>query len=130
MSDTEPTCGKGLAANAVLPSKLSELLEAQATVLDRHIRAIDQADPNATAEIEAYTRLAQAYHAVARDLGNLANEMASYAALPMPRHDPSVMMTPGGQMDAFRAFVALETELVSLLTEKVKAETALLNSVS
>ena len=39
-----PTCGEGLAANAVLPAKLAELMAAQAEVLKRHTRALDLTD--------------------------------------------------------------------------------------
>ncbi|MBV9543637.1 MAG: hypothetical protein JOY61_04605 [Chloroflexi bacterium] len=41
------TCGRGLAANAALPRLLSELMGAQADVLERHTRAIDTTDGNA-----------------------------------------------------------------------------------
>ena len=126
MTDTQTTCGKGLAANAVLPSKIAELLEAQATVLERHKQSIDQTDPNAAPELEAYTRLAANYYSAANQLADLATQMAAYRDLPMPRHDPSVMTAPGGQMDAFRAFMSVESELQALLEQKLKSEAAFL----
>src|SRR5437763_12151258 len=87
--DDQPTCGNGLAQNAVLPAKLAELLAAQAEVLERHMKALDGGDSNAQAEREAYTRLASAYTSTATELASLAEQMASYRDMPMPRHDPS-----------------------------------------
>ena len=123
MSDVEQmTCGKGLAANSALPAKLAELLGAQADVLERHMRAIDRADPNAAAEIEAYTQLASGYRSVSGELARLSQQMAGYRDLAMPRHDPSAFTVPGGQMEAFRRFVALEQELLSLLKQKLETD--------
>ena len=126
MTQTPQTCGKGLAANSGLPGKLSELLEAQANVLERHMQAIDTSDPNACADLDAYARLSRDYRAVASQLDALAKQMASYQELPMPQHDVSAMTAPGGQTDAFRGFVALERELVSLLEQKLEAEARML----
>jgi hypothetical protein len=123
MSETEQmTCGKGLAANAAFPAKLAEVLDAQADVLERHLRAIDRADSNAAAEVAAYTQLSQDYRAVASELARLAEQMASYRDLAMPKHDPAEFTGPDGQMEAFGRFVALEQELLLLLHKKLEAE--------
>lgn len=96
--DKRPTCGEGLAANAVLPAKLSELMAAQAEVLERHTRALDPTDAAAQKELDAYTKL---------ELADLAEEMASYRGLPMGRHNVRILSDPKGQMEAFRRFVAV-----------------------
>jgi hypothetical protein len=121
----QPTCGQGLAANAVLPAKLAELLAARAEVLERHAKALDRTDPNAQPELEAYANLARAHRSVASELTSLANEMAGCRDLPMARHDLAVMASPEGQMEAFRRFVAIERELLALLQTKLEEEEAL-----
>jgi hypothetical protein len=121
-----PTCGEGLAANAVLPAKLAELMAAQAEVLERHTRALDPTDAAARKEFDAYTKLERAHRDVASELANLAEEMASYRELPMGRHDMRVMSDPKGQVEAFRHFVAVERELLALLQTKLEAEGGLL----
>ena len=117
-----PTCGEGLAANAILPTKLAELIAAQAEVLKRHTRALDPTDTTAQRELDAYTRLERAHRDVASELAELGEEMAGYRNLPMARHDMTVMADPEGQIEAFRRFVAVERELLMLLQTKLEAE--------
>jgi hypothetical protein len=118
----QTTCGEGLAANAVLPAKLAELVAAQAEVLERHTRALDPTDAAAQKELDAYTKLERAHRDVAGELAGLAEEMASYRELPMGRHDMTVMSDPKGQMEAFRRFIAVERELLALLQTKLEGE--------
>jgi ABC-type glycerol-3-phosphate transport system substrate-binding protein len=96
-----PTCGTGLAANAVLPAKLGDLLGATAEVLERHSAALDRTEPAGRAELEAYTALVRAHRAIARDLAGLAQQMAGYRDLPVARHDEAVLADPAGQAAAF-----------------------------
>ena len=117
-----PTCGEGLAANAVLPAKLAELMAAQAEVLERHTRALDLTDATSQNELDAYTKLERAHRDVAGELADLAEEMARYRDLPMGRHDMAVMTDPKGQMEAFRRFVAVERELLEQLQAKLEGE--------
>jgi hypothetical protein len=121
-----PTCGEGLAANAVLPAKLAELMAARAEVLKRHTRALDLTDVTTQKELDAYTSLERAHRDIASELADLAEEMASYRNLPMGRHDLTVMTDPKGQMEAFRRFVAEERELLALLQATLEAEEELL----
>ena len=99
--DDEPTCGKGLAANAVLPAKFAELIAATAEVLERHTAALDATDPHAAAEREAYTTLVDAHRAIAKSLSELAQSMTSYRDLPMARHDPAIMSHRTARMRHF-----------------------------
>jgi hypothetical protein len=130
MAQTEhgdrPTCGEGLAANAVLPAKLADLIAAQAEVLERHTRALDPTDAAARIELDAYKRLEHAHRGVASELAELAEDMAGYRDMPMGRHDMRVMSDPEGQMEAFRRFVDVERELLALLQSKLGAEDELL----
>ena len=124
--DDEPTCGKGLAANAVLPAKFAELIAATAEVLERHTAALDASDPHAAAEREAYTTLVDAHRAIAKSLSELAQSMTSYRDLPMARHDPAIMSRPDGQNAAFQQLVAIERELQDLLRTKLVQDEHLL----
>ena len=126
VGDDQPTCGKGLAANAVLPAKLGELMDAQAEVLERHMKALDRSDPNAQAELDTYAKLARAHRGIASELSNLAAQMAGSRDLPMARHDMAVMADPGGQMEAFGHFVALEKELQEVVQTKGEEDARLL----
>ena len=92
--DDRPTYGEGLAANAVLPAKLAELLAARAEVLKRHTRALELTNAAAQKELDAYTSLERAHRDVASELADLAEEMASYRNLPMGRHDMTEMTDP------------------------------------
>ena len=122
----QPTCGKGLAANAVLPAKLAELTAATAEVLERHTRALDLTDPAAREELDAYTALVRVHRTIAGQLASLAQQMAGYRDLPMGRHDETAMADPKGQAEAFQRFVAIERELLALLSAKVEEEDQLL----
>ena len=58
MSTSEqPSCGKGLADNSVLPAKLGNLIAAMAENLAVHMDALDLTDQNSQAEHDAYARL-------------------------------------------------------------------------
>src|SRR5688572_28024287 len=109
------TCGKGVAANAVLPAKLAELTGALAEVLERHTKALDITDPAAREELDAYVALVRAHRAIAGELSKLAQQMVSYRDLPMGRHDMAVMTDPAGQAEAFQRYVAVERELLELV---------------
>ena len=124
--DDRPTCGKGVAANAVVPAKLAELMAARAEVLERHTKALDPADPPAREELDAYTKLVQGHRRVGDELAALARQMASYHDLPMGRHDLAVMSDPSGQAAAFRSFVQIERELLVLLQSTLEEEDKLL----
>jgi hypothetical protein len=124
--DDQPTCGKGLAANAVLPTKLAELMAAQAEVLERHTRALDPVDAAAHEELDAYASLVRAHRAAAGELASLAEAMTRCRDLPMGQHDMAVMTDPEGQAQAFRRFVNLERELLALLQTKLKQEEEML----
>src|SRR5262245_54144012 len=117
--DDQPTCGKGLAANAALPAKLAEVLAALAEVLGRHTRALDRNDPDGLAELDAYTSLERTHRGVASELVRLSEAMAGYRDLPMAAHDMTVMADPKGQAEAFQRFVAVERELLELLRAKL-----------
>jgi hypothetical protein len=124
--EDQPTCGQGLAANAALPAKLAELTVARADVLERHMKALDPADPASRQELDAYAKLARTHRDVAGELDRLALLMAGCRDLPMGRHDMAVVADPNGQAAAFRRFVAVERELLELLKARLAEEEQLL----
>jgi len=131
MSAHKPTtCGQGVAANAVLPAKLAELIAVRAEVLERHMKALDLSDPRSQLESEAYAELVASHRSAAASLKNLSEQMASYRDLPMGRHDMAAMSDPKGQMEAFGRCVSLERELLELLRSKLEQEDAMLRSFS
>lgn len=117
--DDQPTCGMGLAANADLPTKLGEWAAARAVVLERHTQALDQTDPAGRAEFDAYAALVRMHRAISDNLAHLAQQMAGDRDLPMGRHDAGVMADPNGQTAAFRRLVAIERDLLAMLSAKV-----------
>jgi hypothetical protein len=120
MSETEEhTCGRGIAANAVLPEKLSVVLRGMADVQENHIRGLDPKEANGKTEIEAYQRLVSENRAVANRLDALASLMRGYRNLPMPSHNMDVLMDKRSS-DVFAAFVAGERELLDLMQGRVK----------
>lgn len=92
--DDQPTCGKGLSANASLPATVGELMAAMAGVLDVHQRALDLTDEHARPEHHAYVTLVLELRAIAAQLGATAERMTGYADLPMGRHDDAAMAGP------------------------------------
>jgi len=120
--DEQPTCGKGLVANAALPTKLAELMAAQAEVLERHTRALDPADAAGNEELDAYSSLVRAHRGVASELASLAEAMSRCRDLLMGRHDMTVMTDPRGQTEAFKHFVDVERELLAYLQARLEAE--------
>ena len=71
------TCGKGLAASAVLPERLGAVMSAMAEVLHVHMEALDPEDDASKREHEAYRRVSQQLGQVASQLDALAREMAA-----------------------------------------------------
>ena len=127
-SDRDQTCGKGLAAGAALPAKLGELVAARAEVLERHMKALNPAEPNGKRELDAYATLVRGHRDVAARLSALAHEMQSFRDLPMARHDMAVMNDPSWQMAAFRRFVEIERELVDYLTAGLNEQEEMLET--
>ena len=58
---------------------------------------------------------------------HLARRMAACRDLPMAQHDMRVMADPGGQVEAFRRFVAAERELLELLRTKLEQDQGMLS---
>jgi hypothetical protein len=125
MNSEQPTCGKGLAENAVLPARLGKLLAAMADNLAVHMKALDLTDPNSRKEYEAYEGLVKDIQQVAAQLEETAKRMAGYRDLPMGRHDEQVMTGPRVG-ETFERFVKQKQELLALLEQTAERDSTLL----
>jgi hypothetical protein len=123
--EEEPTCGKGLAAQSVLPAKMGELIASLAENLEVHMKALDLTDENAKKERAAYVSLAKKHRDIAAQLAAVANEMAGYRDLPMGKHDEQAMLEPK-VFEVFETFTKLEQELLALLQEHVEQNQTML----
>lgn len=121
----EPTCGKGLAANAALPAKVAELTAALAEVLERHMPALDLSDEHSRREHALYDRLAREHRDAAAALADTAERMAAARDLPMGAHDMAAMADPA-MGTAFERFVRLEEELLHLIQSRLDDDRAML----
>jgi hypothetical protein len=112
----QPTCGKGLAENSILPARLGTLIAAMAENLETHMKALDLTDQNSRQEYDAYEELVRELHQVASQLQTTANQMAGYRDLPMGRHDEKAMTDPRVR-ESFEKFVKRKREVFSLLEQ-------------
>lgn len=125
--DEQPTCGNGIAANAVLPRAMGRVAFALSGVLECHTKALDVKDPAGRMEYDAYRRLVDAFRALAPQLRTLGEQMAGYRDLPMARHDPSAMASPEA-VAALKEFVSVEQQLLDVLQEQVQEYRQILDS--
>ncbi len=122
------TCGKGLAASAVLPERLGAVVSAMAEVLHVHMEALDPEDDASRREHEAYGRVSRQLGQMASQLDALAREMAAYRDLPMGRHDMEAMNRPIVR-ESFAAFVERKQDLLSLLQETEASDQEMLEQM-
>jgi hypothetical protein len=124
----QPTCGKGLADNSVLPAKLGDLIAAMAENLAVHMDALDLTDQNSQAEHDVYERLVKELQQTAAQLQATANQMAGYRDLPMGRHDQKAMTRPRVR-ETFEKFVEQKQELLSVLGQTAERDSKLLEAM-
>jgi hypothetical protein len=123
--DEAQTCGKGLAANSVLPARLGELTGALANLLEVHVEALDPSDEDARRERDAYRRLASEYRDIASRLIATSGLMASYHDMPMAPHDMGFMTGPK-PLGAFEQLVEAKRHALALLQESSDADEEML----
>ena len=121
----QQTCGKGLAQNAALAAKLAEVIDAVGDNHAEHRTALDERDPAARRERDAYTALLTKHRVAAQQLRAIAEEMAGYRDMPMAPHDPMVMRDPKLRR-AFEQLVAREKQLRAYLDERIEREEGML----
>jgi hypothetical protein len=121
----QPTCGRGLAENSVLPTQLAEVIDAMADNLQVHMQALELDDEAARQEHAVYLRLAEEHRQAAARLWAVGKEMAAARDLPMGRHDQESMSSPT-VAEALRRFVTAKQELLALLQRMVEQDLQLL----
>jgi hypothetical protein len=121
----QPTCGKGLAENSVLPRSLGHVISGMAENLAEHMKALDLQDSRSKVEYDVYERLVGQLRQAAAELHVTASEMAGYRDLPMGRHD-DVAMTQPAIREAFENFVRHKQELSILLEQAAERDEQLL----
>jgi hypothetical protein len=126
--EDEPTCGKGLAAQAVLPASIGRLAAAMAAVLEHHLRALDEEDAASRAEHDAYTSLVAQLTEAAGRLDKIGQEMTGYHDLPMGRHDERAL-AGSEAISVFERFVEAERALRDLLAAAVHEHSAMLGQM-
>jgi hypothetical protein len=121
----QPTCGQGVAENAVLPAKFAEVIEALADNLQVHMTALELDDEPAREEHAVYLRLTEEHRQTAARLRSVGREMAAARDLPMGRHDQQALTSPE-VAEAFQRFVKAKQELLVLLQRMVEQDHQLL----
>jgi hypothetical protein len=124
----QPTCGKGLAENSVLPAQVGKLIAAMAENLEAHMKALDLTDENSAGEFAAYDKLVKELKQAALELHITSNQMAGYRELPMGRHLEQEMMHPRVR-DSFERFLHEKRELLLLLQQTTERDNALLETM-
>ena len=122
------TCGKGLAAHAVLPERLGAVMAAMAEVLHVRMEALDPEDDASRREYEAYRGVSQQLGQMASQLDALAREMAAYRELPMGRHDMEAMNRPIVR-ESFETFVGHKQKLLTLLQQTGESDREMLEQM-
>ena len=123
----QPTCGKGLAENSVLPRAMGRVAFALAGALECQTKALDVTDPAGRKEYDAYRRLIDEFRGLAPHLRTVAEQMAGYRDLPMAKHDPADMSSPEASA-ALQDLVTFETELMTFLQASVDEHRRILDS--
>jgi uncharacterized protein YndB with AHSA1/START domain len=124
----QPTCGKGLAENAVLPARFSEIMGCMAENLELHMQTLDLSNKNAKLEYAAYQNLVMEHKDIAVRLMNTARNMYSYYDLPIAKHDEKKLENPA-IATVFKKFNSLEEELIALLRRRMKKDKKILAEI-
>ena len=128
MQDEQQTCGKGLAAHAVLPEEIGALMAAMAALLENHTRSLDPDDANARLERDAYERLVEDQRAIAASLEALAAAMRSYRELAVASHDESTLADQQS-IDVFASYIRAEEGVLARLQETAAEHRAMLGAM-
>jgi hypothetical protein len=127
--DEQPTCGKGLAENAVLLAKLGELTSAVGDILEAHIPSLDLMDDRSREEHGVYQRLAEDHRRVSLQLEAIAGQMAGARDLPMGRHDEAAMRSPA-VLRSFQRFVQVQEDLATTLQHRLEQDRSMLTAMA
>lgn len=122
------TCGAGMAAHAALPSKLAEVMEATAALIDDHARWVGSShDERALNEALLWASIAASHRNVADLSAALASQMQATRDLPDAPHDLASMGEDAGAL--MQRYVASARELAALLSEDADMMNSMLRTM-
>jgi hypothetical protein len=121
------TCGEGIAQRAAFPARLGELTAAIAESLERHLGTLDDADPNAAKERDAYHTLVKDFRGLTGQLESVSARMSGYRDLPMARHDARALGAPEVR-EAHVRLIEHEQAVVELLSTWIEQDRAMLGA--
>ncbi len=125
MTDEEMTCGRGIAANATLPSQMAVVVAALGAVLQDHTKALDDRNAAARREHAAYDGIIESARVARISLDALAREMLACRELPAAPHDMDALASRETH-DVFVALVRAEQQLHGLLQRRGQDHDAML----
>ena len=125
----QPTCGKGLAENSILPEQISKVIAAMAENLESHMQTLDLTDKISSAEYTAYESLVKELKQSALQLHLTANQMAGYRDMPMGRHNVKEMTHPRVH-ETFERFLKEKQDLFSLLERTMQRDHEILETMA
>jgi len=128
VEEEDPSCGRGLAQAANLPTRLAAVTAGLAQNLEVHTRALQFDDKAAATERGAYERISRNLRSATANLEAAATEMASAIDLPVAAHDMAALTTPN-VLDAFERLVAAEDELRRLLDARQEDNEQMLTAI-
>ena len=117
---SEETCGQELAASAVVPEKIAELMSHVAVNLRAHGAWVGDRTEAAKAEQEAMRSVAEHYERIARAAADAAAKMRSLNDLAPAPHDPATFELPEFRR-WMREKIRMQRELAELITEHAAA---------
>jgi hypothetical protein len=121
----QPTCGRGMAERARLPTTLAELFDRSAENLEVHVASLDAADEHGRTERDLWLRAAAQHRAIAAQLRDTGQLMEGARDLPMAHHDEEALASPQ-MLSAFASLVAAEQAAAAALAEWVEPDQEML----
>jgi hypothetical protein len=124
----EPTCGRGLAQHAELPSLVGELVGSVADNLSAHVPGLVSSDEKSMHEKQVYEHLAERLREAGAMLQAIATEMAALEEMPMGEHDLQALSS-GEAIDALERMISVEARLVARIREGLTEHQAILDEM-
>jgi hypothetical protein len=125
---SEKTCGQELAASAVVPELIGELMRHVAVNLRAHAKWVGDRTDEARAERDAMTSVAEHYERLARAAEDAASKMRSLNDLAAAPHDPATF-----DLSEFRRWmrekIRMQRALAELIAEHATASEAALEQL-
>jgi hypothetical protein len=121
MTDNK-TCGQHMAEHAVLPSKMTEVMNAVADMMDAHAAfmvANAKGDKNAMAEADGMKMIAKDHRDLAKMMTTTATHMTEAAKWPNAPHDMNKMMADPKIQAAMKNLLKTEKEMAALMQQDI-----------